>query len=89
MPPGFEVVTEDVEALIAQSALQPTRIKRFEIVGRSLRLYLENLQASARFSFRLRARLAVRAQTGGATVYDYYNPSVRGEQQPSVVVVEP
>lgn len=89
LPPGFEVVTDDLEALVAQSAGQKTQIKRYEVAGRSLRLYLENLQASVRFNFRLRARLAVRAQTGGATIYDYYNPTVRDVQPPTMVLVEP
>ncbi|UCC62944.1 MAG: hypothetical protein JSV36_19705, partial [Anaerolineae bacterium] len=89
LPPGFEVLTEDLEALMAQSAGQKTQIKRYELAGRTLRLYLENLQATVRFNFRLRARLVVRAQTGGATVYDYYNPTARDVQPPTMVVVEP
>ncbi len=89
LPPGFDVVTEDLEALIAQSAGQKTHIKRYEIAGRSLRLYLENLTAAVRFNFRLRARLAVRAQTGGATAYDYYNPTARDVQPPTMVMVAP
>jgi uncharacterized protein YfaS (alpha-2-macroglobulin family) len=89
LPPGFEVVAEDLEALIAQSAGQKTQIKRYEVVGRSLRFYLENLSAPVHFNFRLRARLVVRAQTGGATVYDYYNPTVQDVQPPTMMVVEP
>jgi len=89
LPPGFEVVTEDLQTLIAQSAGLQTQIKRYEVAGRALRLYMENLQGTVRFNFRLRARLVVRAQTGGATVYDYYNPTVRDTQAPGLVVVEP
>jgi uncharacterized protein YfaS (alpha-2-macroglobulin family) len=89
LPPGFEVVPEDLQTLIAQSAGQQTRIKRYEVAGRALRLYMENLSGTVRFNFRLRARLVVRAQTGGATVYDYYNPTLRDTQAPGWVVVEP
>jgi len=89
LPPGFEVVTEDLNALVAQSAGQATRIKRYEVVGRALRFYLENLSAPVHFNFRLRARLVLRAQTGAAVAYDYYNPTVRDVEAPLMVVVEP
>jgi len=87
LPPGFDIVTEDLEALVAQSAGLKTHIKRYEVAGRALRLYLENLSGSVRFNFRLRARLVVRAQTGAVTAYDYYNPTVRDVQPPTMVVV--
>jgi uncharacterized protein YfaS (alpha-2-macroglobulin family) len=89
LPPGFEVVTEDLEALMAQSADQKTQIKRYELAGRALRLYLENLQSTVRFNYRLRARLVVRAQTGSAMAYDYYNPTVRDVQPPTLIEVMP
>ncbi len=89
LPPGFDVVTEDLEALVAQSAGLKTHIKRYEVAGRALRLYLEDLSGSVRFNFRLRTRLVVRAQTGAATAYDYYNPTVRDVQPPTLVVVGP
>jgi hypothetical protein len=89
LPPGFEVVPEDLKALMAQSASHKTQIKRYEVVGRSLRLYIENLESAIRFDFRLRARLVMRAQTGVAIAYDYYNPTVRDVEPPAMVVVEP
>jgi uncharacterized protein YfaS (alpha-2-macroglobulin family) len=89
LPPGFAPVAEDLEALIAQSASQETQLKRYEVAGQSLRLYLENLSAPVQFNFRLRAGLVIEAQTGPAVVYDYYNPALRGVQTPTRVKVEP
>jgi hypothetical protein len=89
LPPGFEAVPEDLEALVAQSAGLSTQIKRYEVAGRSLRLYVENLRTPVLLSFRLRARMVVRAQTGRALVYDYYNPALQDQEPPVLVVVEP
>ncbi len=52
----------DLEGLIAQSANQPTRLKQYELRGRSPILYREDLGRTARFNYRMKARLAVRAQ---------------------------
>jgi uncharacterized protein YfaS (alpha-2-macroglobulin family) len=89
VPPGFNVLTEDLDELIAQSASLKTHIKRYEMTGRSVILYLENMTGTIRFNYRMKARLAVKAQTPASTVYDYYNPEVRSVQQPVQVVVNP
>ncbi len=88
VPPGFEVVREDLDKLVSQTAGAPTRIKRYELTGRQIILYLENLSGSVAFDYRLRARFPLRAQTPAATVYDYYNPTLRGTQPPLLVVVD-
>ena len=89
VPPGFSVLTEDLDELIAQSATLKTHIKRYEMTGRSVILYLENMTGTIRFNYRMKARLAVKAQTPASTVYDYYNPEVQSVQQPGQVVVNP
>ncbi len=87
VPPGFEVVREDLDQLVTQTTGAPTQIKRYELTGRQIILYLENLSGSVEFDYRLRARFPLRAQIPAATVYDYYNPSLRGMQPPLLVVV--
>jgi uncharacterized protein YfaS (alpha-2-macroglobulin family) len=89
VPPGFNVLTEDLDELIKQSASLKTHIKRYEMAGRSVILYLENMTGTIRFNYRMKARLAVKALTPASTVYDYYNPEVRSVQQPAQVVVNP
>ncbi len=89
VPPGFNVLTQDLDELIAQSASLKTHIKRYEMAGRSVILYLENMTGTIRFNYRMKARLAVKAQAPASAVYDYYNPDVRSVQQPGQVVVNP
>lgn len=87
VPPGFEVVGEDLDALIAQSAHQVTRIRRYELTGSQIILYMENLDYKISFEYRLRAKFPLRAQAPSASVYDYYNPEVSGQQSPVLVNV--
>ncbi|MFN3761741.1 MAG: MG2 domain-containing protein [Anaerolineae bacterium] len=88
VPPGFTVLTEDLDALIRRTAGAPTRVKRYEWTGRQVILYLENLSGTVELEYRLRARFPMRAWSPAATVYDYYNPTLRAVQPPVPVVVE-
>ncbi len=87
VPPGFAVLTEDLDALIRRTADAPTRVKRYEWTGRQVILYLENLSGTVEFEYRLRARFPMRAWTPAAVVYDYYNPTLRAVRPPTQVVV--
>ena len=89
IPPGFEVLTEDLNALIAQSAEEETRIERYELTGRQIILYLDNLRSEAplRLRYRLRAKFPLRAKTASYHVYDYYNPEIAASQAPTEMEV--
>ena len=71
VPPGFNVVTEDLSQLVEMGV-----IARYELTGRQIIIYLEDLSSDARltFSYRLQARFPMRAQTPPSSAYDYYNP---------------
>jgi len=88
VPPGFAVLTEDLDALVARTADAPTRVKRYEWTGRQVILYLENLSGTVELEYRLRARFPMRAWSPASTVYDYYNPTLRATQMPTQMVVE-
>lgn len=88
VPPGFAVLTEDLDALVRRTADGPTQVKRYEWTGRQVILYLENLSGTVELEYRLRARFPMRAWSPAATVYDYYNPTLRAVQPPVQVVVE-
>ncbi len=97
LPPGFEVVPSDLSGWIAQTADQPTRLRRYQIVGRRLTLYLESLpdpgqpdqaRRTIRLSFRLQARLVTRAQTGPTLAYDPHNPTQRAVHPPTEIIVQ-
>jgi hypothetical protein len=89
VPPGFEVVTEDLDQLISQSDKLVTKIRRYELTGKQIILYMENLDYKISFGYRLRAKLPLKAQVPPSSVYDYYNPEVSGNQPPSLVSVTP
>ena len=71
VPPGFNVVTEDLSQLVEMGV-----IARYELTGRQIIIYLEDFssEASLTFSYRLQARFPMRAQTPPSSAYDYYNP---------------
>ncbi len=71
VPPGFTVLAEDLSRLVEQRV-----IARYELTGRQIIIYLEDFSSETdlRFSYRLRARFPMRAQTPPSSAYDYYNP---------------
>ncbi|WP_437878857.1 MG2 domain-containing protein [Sorangium sp. So ce513] len=71
LPPGFQVLTEDLQAYIAAGELS-----RFELTGKQLILYVKELAAgrAASFNYRLQATMPVRAEDGGAEAHPYYQP---------------
>ncbi|MGD8861949.1 MAG: MG2 domain-containing protein [Myxococcales bacterium] len=73
LPPGFELLGEDLQAHIDAGELS-----RFEKTGKQLILYLSRLEASETrtLRYRLRATMPVRAADGGAEAYPYYQPDV-------------
>lgn len=84
VPPGFTVVTEDLDALVRAKI-----ISRYELTGRQIIVYLEEFTSAkpVAFAYRLTAKFPLRAQTPSSTAYDYYNPSVTAVQSPVQLVV--
>ncbi|KYF78840.1 alpha-2-macroglobulin [Sorangium cellulosum] len=85
LPPGFQVLTEDLQAYIDAGQLS-----RFEITGKQLILYVKEIAASgvAGFNYRLQATMPVKAEDGGAEAHPYYQPeqqSFAGAQTLEVV----
>jgi hypothetical protein len=96
LPPGFTVIGEDLAALVssfddtAEDYPYPT-IERYELTGRQILVYVSNLSHGnpLEFSYRLRAKFPLAAQTPASNAYDYYNPEVSGEMGPQRLVVNP
>ncbi len=84
VPPGFTVLTEDLSRLVEQGL-----IARYELTGRQIIIYLEDFASGQplRFSYRLRARFPMRAQTPPSMAYDYYNPTEQTTKAPLQVEV--
>jgi dipeptidyl aminopeptidase/acylaminoacyl peptidase len=87
VPPGFDVLSEDLDALVSQSSQLVTKVRRYELTGSQIILYLENLDYKISFGYRLRAKFPLKAQVPPSSVYDYYNPEVSGTQPPTIVSV--
>ena len=77
VPTGFEPVRETVAALVEDDPL----FKRFEIAGRKVIFYIDNLRAgqTLTFAFQARAKYPVRAKEVVSQAYSYYRPEQRGE----------
>ena len=94
LPPGFTLLADDLQQRIAQDQSLPagqTRIARYELTGRQLLVYLQDLLAGqeVEFSYRLKARFPLRATIPAARVYDYYNPTSVAELPPQTIEVKP
>jgi uncharacterized protein YfaS (alpha-2-macroglobulin family) len=84
VPPGFSVLSEGLSKLV-----QEERIARYELAGRQIIIYLENFSSEMplAFSYRLRARFPMRAQTPPSSAYDYYNPEELSVRAPIEIAV--
>ena len=94
LPPGFTVETGDLARLVARFEDVPedyefAQVKRFELTGRQIILYVRNLSGMQplTFSYRLRANFPLVAQTPASTAYDYYNPSTAADVAPLTLTV--
>ena len=78
IPPGFQVLTDDLT-----KAVENKLIQKFEMTGRQLIIYLENLDAKGiHFSYQLKAKFPIKAKIPKSSVYDYYNPKVKQDVEP-------
>jgi hypothetical protein len=84
LPPGFTVLSEDLNRLVEQGL-----IARYELTGRQIIIYLEDFASERplKFNYRLQARFPMRAQTASSSGYDYYNPTAQTTRPPLQMVV--
>jgi CD109 antigen len=77
IPTGFEAVTES----IAEAVEEEVSMKRYDIAGRKVIFYIENMLPgdSISFSFQVRARYPVKAKGVSSQAYSYYQPEIKGE----------
>jgi hypothetical protein len=90
IPPGFELLSEDLDAYREKSAGKKSgRLEKFSITATQAILYFDSIGANEalRISFRLRAKYPVRARTFASRVYEYYDPSVNAAARPVLLEV--
>jgi CD109 antigen len=87
IPTGFTPVTESIIKLVEEQV----KFKRYEVAGRKVIFYIENLLSgdTLNFSFKARAMYPVRAKGVSSQAYAYYQPEITGETlSGDIVVVE-
>jgi hypothetical protein len=74
LPPGFQVLTEDLDAYV-----EDRKLSRYELTGKQILLYVSAMAKSETLNiqYRLRALTPVRASDGGSEAYLYYAPDQR------------
>jgi len=84
VPPGFTVLPEKLI-----DAVEHERIQKFELTGRQIIVYLEELTPgqTVRLTYDLKAKYPMRAKTPRSVAYNYYNPEERGVAKPVEVTV--
>jgi len=77
VPTGFSPVTESIDKVIAGNG----NIKRYDIAGRKVIFYIEDMQPGDKvsFSFDVRALYPVTAKGVSSQAYSYYNPDIKAE----------
>jgi CD109 antigen len=85
VPTGFTPVVES----IAQVVDEEKNIKRYEIAGRKVIFYIENMLAgdSLTFSFQVQATFPVKAKGVSSQAYSYYQPEINGETLSEAITV--
>jgi uncharacterized protein YfaS (alpha-2-macroglobulin family) len=90
IPPGFELLTEDLDAFKEKSAAAGTgRLEKFGLTATQAILYFNSFapKSTVEVRFRLRAKYPIRAQTFQSRVYKYYNPAESSVARPQQVQV--
>lgn len=85
VPTGFAPVTES----IAEAIETDERLKRYEVAGRKVIFYIENMLQGDRISlsFKVKAMYPVKAKGVSSKAYSYYSPEIRSETLGEAITV--
>ncbi len=77
VPTGFAPLRESIDGAMGKEV----RIKRYDIAGRKVIFYIENMLPGDKlsFSFQVQAMYPVRAKGVSSRAYSYYKPEISGE----------
>lgn len=85
IPPGFDLLSEDLQTYVEKTAGQKTaRLEKFSLTATQAILYFNSIGAgeTVTLHFRLRAKYPIRARTFQSRVYEYYDPDVSSVARP-------
>ena len=85
IPTGFVPVTDTISEIVDSEE----NFKRYEIAGRKVIFYIENLLSgdTLNFSFKAQAMYPVKAKGVSSQAYSYYQPEITGETLSDDIVV--
>jgi hypothetical protein len=85
IPPGFDLLSEDLQTYQEKSARQKSgRLEKFNLTATQAILYFDSIAPGDHITlpFRLRAKYPIRARTLLSRVYEYYDPEVSSVARP-------
>jgi hypothetical protein len=85
IPPGFDLLSEDLQAFQEKSSGdKPGRLEKFSLTATQAILYFDGLSAKQEVTFtvRLHAKYAIRAHSFQSRVYEYYDPAQNATARP-------
>lgn len=85
VPTGFVPLTDTIQSVVDADE----NIKRYEVAGRKVIFYIENMLPGDEISyaFDVQASYPVKAKGTTSTAYSYYNPEIKGESLSNGIVV--
>jgi len=92
IPPGFDLLSEDLQSYVEKSASQKSgRLEKFSLTATQAILYFNAVAPGETLTlhFRLRAKYPIRARTFRSRVYEYYDPAVSAIARPVQLEVRP
>jgi uncharacterized protein YfaS (alpha-2-macroglobulin family) len=90
IPPGFELLTEDLQEYQEKSAGRKSgRLEKFSLTATQAILYFDSIAPGDGFplTYRLRAKYPIRARTFASRIYEYYDPEVSSLARPAQLEV--
>src|SRR6185437_10462653 len=90
IPPGFELLTEDLDSYrTKQGGRNGGRLEKYSLTPTQAILYFDSIPTGGRIalSYRLRAKYPVKARTFESRVYEYYAPDVGSIAAPVEIAV--
>ena len=85
IPPGFDLLSEDLQAYQEKSAGRKSgRLEKFSLTATQAILYFNSIAPgdTVKLKFRLRAKYPIRARTFPSRAYEYYDPDVNSVARP-------
>jgi hypothetical protein len=85
VPPGFDLLSEDLQTYVENSATKKSgRLEKFSLTATQAILYFDSIAPNdvVTLRFRLRAKYPIRARTFQSRVYEYYDPEVNSVARP-------